>query len=259
MIETKMKNKEQKIKELQDKINQLQKQNELKDRSLIGMTDEMKEMKESIYEVHDKIDNKNDTVNIAYNNYINNTINQQNNQVGNELCNFSFTKPKKERLDHIPGKKMMEYLNSKTLSETLGKIMGSVYFDVSAPQNFRWCITDQDAQFGAVEYNEESHTLRRKSTNEVISNNVKNVIFQVTDVVEELRHKHTFNQNQIANYNKLFGLAGTELDPSDMKGIKEAAYQRRNFPKTLWDFLNVPVEVTEFNSQVHLKSIKYDV
>lgn len=250
IIEMKLKNEI----ETKDKlIQELQQSNELKDKSLIGISHDIKEMKQSVNNVHDKLDNKNDIVNVAYNNFTNNNTLNQINQIKNELCNFSFTIPKKERLDHIPGSVMMEYLNSKSLNETLGKIMGSVYFDVSAPQNFRWCITDSDAQYGALEYNKDSNTLTRKSTNEVISNQVKNVIFQVTDVIEELRMKHTFNQKQLINCNKLYGLAGTELDPSDMKGIKEAAYERRNFPKTLWDFLGIPVEVTELNCQVHLK------
>ena len=252
--ETKMKNKEDKIKQLQEQLIQLQKNNEMKDQSYFGITDELKEIKQSLYKVHDKIDNKNYTVNIAYNNYINNTLNNiQRDNPFDELCNFAFSNPKKERLDHIPGSKMMEFLNCKSLNQTLGKIVGSIYFDVGAPQNFRWCITDRDSQFGALEYNFESNTVSRKPTNKVISDNVKNVIWQVTDVIEELRTKHTFNQRQMANYNNLFGLAGTELDPSDMKDIKEAAFERRNFPKTLWEFLNVPQEVTEIKTQVHLK------
>ena len=152
-----MKNKDNKIKELNDKLHLLQKQNNT-NKSLDGLTKKIVGMQESIYE-------KDQRINVAYNNYIQNLNNQTNN---NRIFNVDLALPEKERLDHLKVNDIMTILNQKTFNKTLGLMIEGIFFHPYAPQNWRWCITDMNEKYGALEYDFESNTLVKRSTKKVI-------------------------------------------------------------------------------------------
>jgi hypothetical protein len=172
------------------------------------------------------------------------------------LFGLDFTENAREKLDHISMDQMMAILNHKEFNNTLKHLAKAVFFHPLAPQNWKWCVTDKNAKFGALEYNPESNTVIRKLTGTVINTNMQNLIFQITDLLEELRQNRSFNQIQAYNYNKIFNLIGNDFTQEQISSIKETAFDGRNLAKALWESLFIPVESTPMVCQVKTKKIK---
>ena len=182
------------------------------------------------------------TINGDYNQIFNN-----NNTYQQMLdLDFQFTLPENERLDHISDQRMLGIVNNPDFNTVLKELVAAVYFDHLAPQNWRWCVNDKDAQYGAMEYDSESHRIATRMTSTVINNHIRNVIDRVVEVVEGLQKVHEFNSVQNRNTTKLFGLIGVELSPAQLKCVRERAYAARNIVKPFWTNYNisaVPIDV----------------
>ena len=181
--------------------------------------------------------------------------NQTNNFIKNDnktLFQVDYSKPSEEKLTHITKEMMLEMLNKDDFNITLNLVTRAIYFHPCAPQNWRWCLTDMNAKYGALEYNPITHTLVRKSTQEVINNNIQNVIYPLSDLLDELRRTTNFNKHQAVNCNRLTNLLGNDLSQKQSQSVKKAGYEGRNFPKVLWDSINVPVETTDMTCQIKL-------
>jgi len=160
--------------------------------------------------------------------------NQIYNNNSKQMVSFQFSTPEKERIDHIPDDRMLAIINISDFDEVLVQLVDAVYFDPLAPQNFKWCINDLDAQYGALEYDNNSKQIATRKTSSVINNNVQHILDGVREVVEDLQKKHIFSVTQNRNTGKLCGLIGVELDIGQMKGIKQKAYAERDHIKSVW-------------------------
>lgn len=214
-------------------------------------------MNETITEKLDDISDQKQIINVAYNNNnTNHTINANNTDDDEPLFNFKLAVPEKERMDHIPAEHMLKILNNKEFNDTMKDLIAAVYFHPKAPENWRWCVNDIDAQYGAIAYDFETNTISRQSTVKTINANVRYIMSQVVDIIDELRSRYKFNQNQFVNTNKLNGLYGCDLDPELMRGIRESAYVGRNFPKALWDRLDIDMVKIPYEHRIYLKAKK---
>lgn len=222
-------------------------------------------MEKGIVQVQKKMDQVNDTlesglVNVekrieqssqqGFNNCV---INQTLNENKNNKFNFNLAKPKKEKLDHISKADMMCLLNNKKFPETVGELMEIVYFNPNCPYNWSWCVTDDQAAFGVLEYCHESNSLIRKNTIAVIKKRLQYVLFGIGDIMEELRQTGSFNDRQGINYSRLYNMVGQDsFDADILKSIKERAYVGRGLSRALWKRLGMPIETTEIDGRVML-------
>ena len=174
----------------------------------------------------------------------------------NSIVNIQFSRPMKERLDHITQDMMMNILDQDTYDKSVGKLMQSIYFHPKAPENWNWCVTDTDAQLGALEYNHESGSLYRNNPEKVIQKSYSNVMFRVVDMLDELRKVKNFNRPQAINCSRLCNSLGSQLDHEQILVVKKVAYQGRNLSKSLWDYLDIMVETTTVPTRIALKIIK---
>ena len=177
-------------------------------------------------------------------------INNYNYNDSKTLFNVSFSKPAKERLDHITKDMMLDILNHDNLNDTLSDLTRSIYFHPKAPENWKWCVIDLHSQNGALEYNHETNTLIRKNTTNVIRKNLENIMFPVTDLLEELRRTRNFNKPQAINCSRLINQLGNEFTSDQINSVKQSAYAGRNFPKALWESVSISVEKTPFTCQI---------
>ena len=213
------------------------------------ITDQICEVKESV----DFNNEKNNTFVSTTNNYLINNLNQEN---SNSVINIQFSKPAKEKLDHLTHGMMLNILNRKNYNESVGKLMQSIYFHPKAPENWNWCVTDPHAALGTLEYNHETGTLTRNTTEKVIQKNYTNVMFRVVDILEELRQSESFNKPQAINYSRMVNSLGQELDAEQVLVVKQVAYAGRNLSKSLWDYLDIMVETTNVPTRISLQNKK---
>ena len=256
---------QQQIEALQEKESEIQKLKEelmRKDsiKSLEKKLDETKDLFEDKMElIQETIEESKDKFFTSTNQQL---INLNNNQVNNynyndtkTLFNIQLTKAKKERMDHITKDMMLQILNHEDINDTLGDLTTSIYFHPKAPENWRWNVTDLNAQFGALEYEEESNTVIRKSTAQVIRANMQNVMFSVTDILEELRRSRNMNRPQAINTSRLINMMGSDFNDDQINSMKQSAYKGRNFPRTLWNRLDIRVETTKVQGKNSLKAL----
>lgn len=250
----------------QTTVVKLKKENEKKEDEIVRL----KKMLNKIDTISDKIDIANrkidltnekleeandklvlDKFNSAYNNCVINNNNNNNN------LNFSVKLAPENcsRFDHISKQQMLHILNNEVFENSVGDLAEAVYFNPKAPENMTWCVTDKTAQFGALEYNPENHTLIRKMTNKVITKNIQNMLFGMTDILEELRLTCSFNERQGMNYTRFYNMVGSHSFKIEyINNVKERAYSGRNFAKALWDQLQVTLEKTDLNHRHVSKS-----
>lgn len=205
-------------------------------------------LKEEIDTLKDNLDEQfeNQGFTTAYNSYI---INHHENN--NTNFNIKLTSEQKERLDHISRLEFLSILNIKNFNVSVSEYIASVYFNPKAPGNCRWCITDKTSLLGALEYNHGSNTIIRKNTKEVITRNLQNVLYSMSNTLEELKMKAAFNHQQGINYHKFYNMVGeTEFNNECINKIKEKAYEGRQFVTALWGHLKIPIETTEIKPRI---------
>lgn len=243
--------KETEIQKLKEIVSKLSEKDLYVKESMNTMLERIDDVKESIE------DSKQQFVTTNNNNMINNQVlNIDSTDKDKMLFGLDFTKNSKEKLDHISMDMLLAILNHIEFNDTLKHLAKAVFFHPKAPENWKWCVTDKNAKFGALEYNHESHTVVRRLTGSVINSNMQNLVFQITDLLAELKMKRTFNHTQIYNYNKIFNLMGNEFTPEQISSIKESAFDGRNLAKALWESLHIVVESTPVVCQVRTKQIK---
>ena len=79
-------------------------------------------------------------------------------------------------------------------------------------------------------------------------------MYPLGDILDELRRTTNFNKVQAVNCNRMSNLLGNDLTPKQVNSVKKSGYAGRNFPKALWDCIEVPVETIPMTCQI--KSIK---
>ena len=245
-----------KAKETTDELQKKEKEIEYL-KTILQKMDKMDELKDHIVEMKESVDQVKETVEEKDNQFICNQnfnqLNQQNtyyNENKNSIVNIQFSKPMKEKLDHITQDMMMNILDQDSYDKSVGKLIQSIYFHPLAPQNWNWCVTDTDAQLGALEFNHESGNLCRNNPEKVIQKSYSNVMFRVVDMLEELRRSKNMNKPQAINCSRLCNSLGTQLDPHQVTVVKQVAYQGRNLSKSLWDYLDIAVETTTLPNRV---------
>lgn len=236
---------EQKVKEQEDEINRL--------KQVVDKIGELKdEVKQGIKETTSKIDELKEEQNYKltpFNTTQNNYIINNNNQLHNNFS-IKLLEPKKERTDHISKEQMLYILSKDTFTESVGEYMASMYFSPKAPENMNWCVTDLKDLFGALEYNHESNTVLRKSTNTVITKNLQIALGGMGGILEELRQTSTFSEQQGINYSRFYNIMGAESFDADFINIvKKKAYAGRHLSIAIWDHLNVSVEKTKLRQR----------
>lgn len=241
--------KESEIKKLKDIVTKLSEKDIYIKESIDTFQDSLDQVKETMQE----------TIQEKYNSSIshtNNFIDIENYNDNKMLFAINLSENAKEKLDHISNDQMMAIMNNLDFNGTLKNLTRAVFFHPKAPENWKWCVTDKNAKFGALEYNAESNTVIRKMTGTVISTNMQNVVFQVTDILEELKKVREFNEAQSYSYSRFLGVLGNEFTPEQINCIKETAFDGRNFPKALWENLDITVETTPVICHVKTKRLK---
>lgn len=223
-----LKEKEQEIKRLQSLMSNIEDMKE----TVVEKMDNMKE------HFNDRFENS--TFTSAHNNYIINHLENNNNNLN---FNIKFSEARKEKLDHISKEEMLHILNEEDFDTSVVEYVGSVYFNPKAPSNCKWCITDLTSKSGALEYNHESNTITRKETKEVITRNLQNALFSMSETLEELRETKSFTDQQGINYNRFYNImCRSEFHPSCINKLKELAYRSRTYIQALWGHLDIEHE-----------------
>lgn len=171
--------------------------------------------------------------------------------------NFSvrMSEPSKEILSHIKPEELLCILNHNQFTDSLAHLIVAVFFHPKCPENWRWCVNDKKAKYGGLEYDHKTNTLITRSTEELITENVQNVVFQVGDILEKAKLETEFNINQVSNYHRIYGLVGsTDIGKENLKRVRDVAHENRNFPKVLWNQLNIGMSTTDYNHQIKLKT-----
>lgn len=187
-------------------------------------------------------------------------------QTNNILCNnnnmndnkmvfaMSFTEKTNERVNHISQDDMMDILNHNEYNDTLKHLTKAVYFHPLAPQNWKWCVNDKNAQLGALEYDADTHSVSRKPAGEVINRNLQNAVFQLTDILGELnKAKRVFNETQNRNREKIYNSLGNDFTLEQINNVKNAAYDGRNLVKALWESLHLKLNADPITCKIKMK------
>ena len=201
---------------------------------------DVQEIKEMIVENNQEIKDK-----INETNPINNYNLTQNNNSNNKSLNFNIklSAKEKERLDHIPVEQMLCILDQKDFSNSLADLVQAVSFNPKAPENMTWCINDKRNDHGAIEYNSDLNMLMRDSSTSVITKNLQNILFPVTDIFKEIELTQNFTPQQNQNFDRYFNLLGElNIKKEYINSIKERAYDKRGLCKALWDHLEIGIE-----------------
>jgi len=241
IFETKVKTLEEEKKKLEELYDKEKKQ---KEDEIVRLT----KLVEGIQEIKTVIQKNYDVDPVAtpttFNNCtIQNNINQNLNKNKNLNFSIQLAPNEKERYNHISNDQLLHILSNDDFTNALGDLTEAVYFNPKAPENMRWCVTDKNAQYGAIEYNHEADILQRTATNAVISKNLIHMIYGMSDIVEELRNTCHFDDRQAKNYSHFYDMIG--LDTFELKHInivKEKAYDSRSFVKALWEKLQLNLE-----------------
>ena len=216
---------------------------------------DVKEIKETNLEIKEKISeielNNGGNPNINYNNNYNLTQNNDNKKLN---FNIQLSAKEKERLDHITSEQMLCILDQEDFSNSIADLVQAISFNPRAPENMTWCIGDKSSELGAIEYNSETKMLLRDTPTNVISKNLQNILFPVTDIFKELELNTTFNAQQNKNSDKYFDMLGQETYKKEyINSIKNVAYEKRGLCKALWDHLGIGLEVV--NKRKKIKQI----
>lgn len=189
---------------------------------------------------------------INYNNNYNLTQNNDNKKLN---FNIQLSAKEKERLDHITSEQMLCILDQEDFSNSIADLVQAISFNPRAPENMTWCIGDKSSELGAIEYNSETKMLMRDTPTNVISKNLQNILFPVTDIFKELELNTTFNPQQNKNSDKYFDMLGQESYKKEyINSIKNVAYEKRGLCKALWDHLGIGLEVVK--KRKNIKQIK---
>ena len=230
------------VEELQKKEEKIQRLEEIV--SIYSGAEELKQtivhMGGDIKDIKDKIDEKQLVPSIL--NQMNNFTNTNNNNDTKMLFAIQFTEKGKETLSHISPEQTLQILNHDEFDNSLKHMTKAVFFHPLAPQNSRWCIIDKNAKFGALEYSHESNTIIRKSTSDVIEMNMTDLVFNVSDFFDDFQKRTKLTKTQERNCNRFIDLVGNELTSAQVTSVKNLAYDERNYPRALWDNLQISVE-----------------
>ena len=240
-----MKEENEKLKLLIDRLTS--KDDSIKTAIIETLEEEMKDLHEKV----DKIDENIESSHSFNNNQLIINNNTQNNSLSLKI---DLAVPRKERLDHLDHNTLLAILDHDDFNKTMSHMIQSVYFHPRCPENWNWCVIDEKAKYGALQFNHETGTLVKRATTAMIKESVENITFGVSDLLEELRMKRQFNMQQGINYNRFYGLVGTnELSMEAINSLKKVAHENRNFPRTLWSQLNYSIETTDINPKIRLK------
>jgi len=204
--------------------------------------EDVKEIKDEIIK---KIDSNGNNSNINYNM-------TQNNNNDNKKLNFNIqlAKTEKERFDHIPVEQMLCILDQKDFSNSIADLVQAVSFNPRAPENMTWCINDKTAENGAIEYNSDLNMLTRNSSSTVISKNVQNILFPITDIFKEMELTLDFNSQQNQNCARYFNMLGEDnIKKEYINSIRDRAYDKRGLCKALWEHLEIGLETKKIKTR----------
>jgi len=160
-------------------------------------------------------------------------------QIHNNQIIFKPLAAEQEQLGHIGDDQLLGILETASFNMVLRELVSAVYFNPLAPQNCRWCVNDQNAQYGALEYDNETNYIVSRLTGSVINNNVRNMVDKVNDAIDSLKTRHTLTPVQQRNACRIFTLIGVDLEPEQIRGIKQTAYAARSYPKGVWNAWNI--------------------
>jgi len=178
-------------------------------------------------------------------------IHNHNNQIVLKPINVE-----EEKTDHIRDDQLLAILSTSNFDLVLRELVHAVYFDLRAPRNCRWGVYDKNAQYGALEYDSETQYLVRRLTGPVINNNVRNMVDKVNDAIDSLRTRHTLTAVQDRNAIKIFTAIGVDLEPGQINGIKQTAYENRDYTKGIWHGMRIEERRPPLPKPGSKKSIK---
>ena len=214
-----------------------------------NLVKDVQDIKDKITDVDNKIEMSTVTGSTAFNNCLINN-NNQNNQNKSLKFSIKLAQKDKERFDHIPAEQMLYILDQEDFSHSIADLVQAVSFNPKAPENMTWCVNDKTAESGAIEYNSELNVLMKNSTASVISKNVQNILFPVTDILKEIEKTSTFNLQQNKNFARYFNMLGEETIKKEyINSIRERAYDKRGLCKALWDHLHIRLHTEKINQR----------
>ena len=229
------------------------------------LTKDVQEIKNKIIEnnltneeIKDKltvVDSKIEATNNANINYNYNMT--QNNKNDNKKLKFNIqlAPGNKERLDHIPVEQILSILDQEDFGHSIADLVQAISFNPKAPENMTWCVSDKTSELGAIQYNEETNMLIRDTPTNVITKNLQNILFPVTDILRDLELKTSLklNPQQNKNSDKYFDMLGQDSYKKEyIKCIKDRAYDKRGLCKALWDHLEIGLEVVKSKKRIKL-------
>lgn len=163
----------------------------------------------------------------------------------NEDYNIRLVEKEKERFDHIPNSQLLHILDQKEFSNSIAYLVETIFFNPKAPENMTWCINDKKSENGAIEYDDDLSILTRKSSHNVISKNLQNILYPFTDTLTKIKLTKTiFNYNQNRNYDRYLRLlSNLDIKKEYINHIKERMFEKRGLCKALWEHLKIPLEL----------------
>jgi len=195
--------------------------------------------------------NKEKMLAITNNNTLNNNVVLNNTNPKDMVFDMQFTERGAERVDHIDGTLMKTILSHEKFDDTLNHVAKAIFFHPEAPQNWKWCVIDKNAQHGCLEFEKELRNAVRKMAGEVINENMRHAIFQITDLLGDFeRKKLVLNDRQKYNRERLFDRLGVDFTPEQVNGIKEVAYAGRNLVKSLWESVGIGLEAVPITCKI---------
>lgn len=203
--------------------------------------------------IEEKNGNEQKPATAVFNNCVINTLNQNNK---NKNLNFSIqlAPHDKERYDHISNDQILHILSNDDFTNSVGDLAEAVYFNPKAPENIRWCVTDNEAQYGAIVYNQESCTLQRAMTKNVITKNLMCLVMGLSDKVEEVRNTNVFTAQQAKNYSRFYDMIGIDdFEQKHINKIKERAYDSRDFTQAFWGQIRLRLETKTMPTRRYVK------
>jgi hypothetical protein len=209
------------------------------------------EIKDKLTVVDSKIESTNNA-NINYNYNM-----TQNNKNDNKKLKFNIqlAPGNKERLDHIPVEQILSILDQEDFGHSIADLVQAISFNPKAPENMTWCVSDKTSELGAIQYNEETNMLIRDTPTNVITKNLQNILFPVTDILRDLEVNTSLklNPQQNKNSDKYFDMLGQDSYKKEyIKCIKDRAYDKRGLCKALWDHLEIGLEVVKSKRKIKL-------
>jgi hypothetical protein len=255
-FEAKTKSQQSQIEKLETTIEQLLKINP--DQLMTHVEKMGKNIEYTIQKTSEETKNRIDEIQMNNNTFYSTqnqiVINDNANNDTNNYFSLSLHPEGKEQLNHISKDLMMKILDHNRFNDSMKNLIAAVFFHPLAPRNMTWCVNDNTAQFGALEYNHETNSLITKQTTNVINKNVQNIMFRIVDLLEELRMTQTFNEYQSRNCSKMFSMIGNELEQNCVSEIKETAFKNRGLAKAIWGHLDIMIDKIELPAQRKLKS-----